>query len=200
MGMHDRRVILHSHIVGVAPEVQGRSVGFAIKQHQRAWTLDRGITEMQWTFDPLVRRNAYFNVNKLGAMPTAYYSTFYGVMHDGVNAGDESDRMLVSWDLGSPRTIEASDGRVAAAETGDLMDRGAAVFLAERDGGPVLTGDQAPVLLCATPDDIVKLRETDLETALAWRKALRVTLGTALSEGYEVTGFTRDGHYVLERL
>ena len=63
---------LHSHITGVAPQGQHRGVGFALKVHQRAWALARGITEVVWTFDPLVARNAWFNLAKLGARPTAY--------------------------------------------------------------------------------------------------------------------------------
>src|SRR4051794_4342172 len=56
---------LHSHITGVA--VQGRGVGLAMKLHQREWALGRGITTIRWTFDPLTRRNAYFNLAKLAA-------------------------------------------------------------------------------------------------------------------------------------
>ena len=58
---------LHSHIAGVAPGLTGRNVGFALKLHQRAWALLRGVSEIAWTFDPLVSRNAYFNLVKLGA-------------------------------------------------------------------------------------------------------------------------------------
>ena len=53
---------MHSHIAGVTPAMAGRHVGFALKLHQRAWCLDRGITRMEWTYDPLVARNAYFNL------------------------------------------------------------------------------------------------------------------------------------------
>ena len=60
---------LHSHIAGVAPSLNGRHVGFALKLHQRAWALLRGVSEIAWTFDPLVSRNAYFNLVKLGAQP-----------------------------------------------------------------------------------------------------------------------------------
>ena len=60
---------LHSHIAGVAPGLNGRHVGFALKLHQRAWAMLRGVSEIAWTFDPLVSRNAYFNVVKLAASP-----------------------------------------------------------------------------------------------------------------------------------
>ena len=90
---------LHSHIAGVLPQAQGRSVGFVLKMHQRAWALEQGITDIGWTFDPLVRRNAHFNLVKLGARAVAYLPDFYGEMKDAFNPGDISDRLFVEWDL-----------------------------------------------------------------------------------------------------
>ena len=58
---------LHSHIAGVLPSHQGRSIGYLLKLHQRAWALRRGIWSIAWTFDPLIRRNAHFNLIKLGS-------------------------------------------------------------------------------------------------------------------------------------
>ncbi|MBO0771088.1 MAG: hypothetical protein J2P35_06480, partial [Actinobacteria bacterium] len=90
---------LHSHIAGVAQAARGRHVGFALKLHQRAWALSRGIERITWTFDPLVARNAYFNLTKLGARATMYLPDFYGDMSDGINAGQGSDRLLADWQL-----------------------------------------------------------------------------------------------------
>ncbi|MFD8970409.1 GNAT family N-acetyltransferase [Streptomyces sp. NPDC059568] len=90
---------LYSHIAGVRPELIGRKIGLALKLHQRAWALDRGITAIEWTYDPLVARNAYFNIVKLGARPVAYLPNFYGPMKDQINGADDSDRVLVRWDL-----------------------------------------------------------------------------------------------------
>lgn len=90
---------LHSHITGVAPDAQGRGVGETLKLHQRTWCLDRGVGVVTWTFDPLVRRNGWFNLHRLGADIVSFHRDFYGEMTDGVNAGDASDRCLVRWDL-----------------------------------------------------------------------------------------------------
>src|SRR5215207_2218313 len=73
---------LHSHITGVRPFAQGGNVGFALKLHQRVWALRRGLTGINWTFDPLVRRNAYFNLTKLGATAELYRVNAYGQMAD----------------------------------------------------------------------------------------------------------------------
>jgi hypothetical protein len=86
---------LHSHIAGVVPAGLGRSVGFALKLHQRAWALRRSVAVIAWTYDPLICRNAYFNLAKLGARPAEYLPNFYGTIDDAINGGTETDRMLV---------------------------------------------------------------------------------------------------------
>ncbi|MFI6096270.1 GNAT family N-acetyltransferase [Lentzea sp. NPDC051213] len=108
---------LHSHVTAVAAGVRGRNVGYALKLDQRAWALQHGITEISWTFDPLVRRNAYFNLVKLGAEVAGYLPDCYGPMDDAINRGDESDRLLVRWRLDSaPVPQRGSTVRVAVPE------------------------------------------------------------------------------------
>ena len=114
-------VAMHSHVAGVSAAARGRNVGFALKLHQRAWALRRGVTAISWTFDPLIRRNAYFNVVKLGARPTEYLPNFYGQMEDGINDGDDTDRLLVRWQLDAPEV-----GAAAAGHPGRCRCRGLA--------------------------------------------------------------------------
>lgn len=94
--------VLHSHITGLLPEYRGRGGGRSLKLHQRAWALEHGVQRITWTFDPLVARNAHFNLEVLGAHVTDYLVDHYGRMDDGVNRGDESDRLMVSWELAEP--------------------------------------------------------------------------------------------------
>jgi predicted GNAT superfamily acetyltransferase len=94
---------LHSHITGLLPEHRGHGEGRAFKTHQRDWALAHGVEHITWTFDPLVARNAHFNLRVLGAEVTEYLVDNYGPMDDGVNLGDESDRLLADWDLVAPR-------------------------------------------------------------------------------------------------
>ncbi|MFM7981446.1 MAG: hypothetical protein ACKPKO_19230, partial [Candidatus Fonsibacter sp.] len=68
---------------------------------QKNWAKENGFKSVSWTFDPLVARNAEFNINKLGAKITNYFSNFYGAMEDELNAGDESDRLLARLDTES---------------------------------------------------------------------------------------------------
>src|SRR3984957_8390159 len=128
---------LHSHIAGVRPAGLGRSVGFALKVHQRAWCLRHGVRAIVWTYDPLIRRNAYFNLVKLGALPAEYLRNFYGAMDDAINAGTETDRLLVRWNLLSGLAADASAGRPAPGSFAAERSRGAAVVLfADAAGRP----------------------------------------------------------------
>ncbi|MFC6345542.1 GNAT family N-acetyltransferase, partial [Nocardioides hankookensis] len=112
---------LHSHIAGVAGDVLGRHVGFALKLHQRAWAMLRGVSEIAWTFDPLVSRNAYFNLVKLAARPAEYLPNFYGAMLDTLNGDDDSDRLLVRWSLRDPAVVAACSGSAAPSSVADEL-------------------------------------------------------------------------------
>ncbi|AZS38421.1 hypothetical protein CVS47_03078 [Microbacterium lemovicicum] len=106
---------MHSHITGVLPDHQSLGLGRVLKQHQREWALAREVGHITWTFDPLVARNAHFNLRVLGARATEYLVDHYGAMDDGVNRGDETDRVMVSWALAAPPVATPEAGRVVAA-------------------------------------------------------------------------------------
>jgi predicted GNAT superfamily acetyltransferase len=165
---HHGERALHSHITGVIASMRHAGIGRAIKLHQRRWAAERNLRWITWTFDPLVRRNAWFNIALLGADVDAYLPSFYGTMTDAINAGDESDRLLIVWDVQAPP-----------------LDR-------PRDGS-----DLADVLLVPTPSDIVALRRDDPAAVATWRADTRNALTTALGRGQRVLGFTRDGAYVI---
>ncbi len=115
---------LHSHVVGVDAARAGRGVGYAVKLHQRQWCLDRGVTRMTWTYDPLIARNAWFNASKLGALPVAYHPNHYGALRDPRNGEDPSDRLLVSWDLErSPGAWPLPAGDLAYVEVPSDIER-----------------------------------------------------------------------------
>lgn len=110
LGRYDDAEALHSHVTGILPGVQHTGVGRAIKLHQRKWAAERRIPWITWTFDPLVRRNAWFNIEVIGAHIAEYLQNFYGVMTDSINGTDESDRLLVAWPTdGSVRAPTAPD-------------------------------------------------------------------------------------------
>jgi predicted GNAT superfamily acetyltransferase len=190
---------LHSHITGVAPGGQHRGVGFALKVHQRAWALARGVPVIVWTFDPLVARNAWFNLAKLGALPTAYLEDFYGPMTDAINAGMASDRLLLTWTLDDPAVAAACAGRPRQPAPARAVD-GAEVAVAVAVGTglePVTHGTGAPAVTVAVPPDVEALGPGQRR---AWRAAVRRALGGRLAAGAAVTGFLRHpDRYLVER-
>ena len=139
-----------------------------MKMHQRRWAETHDIEWIVWTFDPLVRRNAWFNIEILGAEVHEYLPSFYGTMTDAINAGDESDRLLMAWPVVS----------------GD----------ARSDRDPV-AGERT---LVPTPDDVVTLRRTDPAAVGEWRRSTRSALQGALERGDRIVGFTEQGEYVIE--
>ena len=176
---------LHSHITGIAPEHQGHGIGYALKQHQRDWALARGRTAISWTFDPLIARNAYFNLHKLGAVVTEYLPDFYGPMNDAINAGDATDRLFVVWRLNDP-----------VAPVPD--ETGAAVLLDAHGNAPAPGVRRGSRVVVATPQDIERMRAEDPALAIRWRTAVRDAMIGTLGAGYRVAGITKDGRYVLE--
>jgi predicted GNAT superfamily acetyltransferase len=189
---------LHSHIAGVSRAATGRRIGFALKLHQRAWALAHGITEVVWTFDPLVSRNAYFNLTKLAAMPTEYLPNFYGPMTDSINGADDSDRLLVRWRLTDPQVALACAGGGVGAVAGDELAAGAVVALGRRaDGTPEPGRLDGSTSLVAVPPDIERLRATEPELAWRWRSAVRHTLTELVQRGGHIDGFDRAGWYVV---
>jgi len=191
---------LHSHIAGVSASARGRNVGFALKLHQRAWALAHGLSTIMWTFDPLVARNAHFNLNKLAARCTEYLPNFYGSMYDGINGTDESDRVFVRWQLGAPEVVAACMGRTNPMEAAAARASGADLALGISEfGHPVRGRIDSETCLVAVPTDIEALRDRDPAEATRWRHALRDVLGTLLTGGSTVVGFDRAGWYLTTR-
>lgn len=191
---------LHSHIAGVSPAATGRSVGFALKLHQRAWALSRGVSEIAWTFDPLIARNAYFNLVKLAAQPAEYLTNFYGPMIDAINGDQDSDRLLVRWRLRDSAVARASTGGRAGATAADEIAAGAllALDIAE-DGSPVPGRLDGATSLVAVPRDIEGIRAADPDMARRWRVAVRDALTGLEGGGGRIDRFDRAGWYIVRR-
>lgn len=111
VGLHDGRAHLHSHMTGVHPDYQNHGVGKRLKLAQRADAIARGIELVEWTFDPLKLRNAYFNIVRLGAIIRTYLPNVYGPTSSHLDRGMPTDRLLAEWWLTSPRVQEILAGK-----------------------------------------------------------------------------------------
>jgi len=109
--MREGLAYLHSHMVAVLEEYQNRGVGRMLKLAQRENALDRGINLIEWTFDPLQLKNAYFNIERLGAIVRRYIPNLYGRTSSPLHAGLPTDRLVAEWWVGSQRVEAVLAGR-----------------------------------------------------------------------------------------
>jgi predicted GNAT superfamily acetyltransferase len=180
---------VHSHMLATLPDRRSRGVGFALKLAQRAQALDRGISIVRWTFDPLVSRNAHFNLTKLGAVADRFLPNFYGEMTDALNRGERSDRLVVRWDLGAEATGAPPPG-VGFEVLGRRGEADAPAPTAVRP-------PQEAAALVRIPREYHELRDRDPVLAGAWREAVAEAFVSCFDAGLIARGFTDDSAYVL---
>jgi predicted GNAT superfamily acetyltransferase len=176
-GMH-----VHSHMLATLPRRRHGGVGYALKLAQRAQALDQGLRVVRWTFDPLVARNAYFNLHKLGAVVDRFERDFYGEMTDALNRGDRSDRFFVRWD------VEAPPGPRSLPFAGEatLLRRG-------DDGAPDRAdGADGDAAVIEIPQDHASMRTSDPGLASAWRDAVADIAQACLGRGLMGVAFDRE--------
>jgi predicted GNAT superfamily acetyltransferase len=169
------RPYLHSHMLGVLPRYHNAGIGRRLKLTQREEALARGITLMEWTFDPLELKNAFFNVERLGAIVRRYSENQYGVTASPLHGGLPTDRCVAEWYLDSDRVK-----RVLA-------------------GDPIPHAGSAERI--AYPADIARIRAEDQPCAREIQRANGAKFLDAFGRGFAATGFDRSdshGTYLLE--
>jgi predicted GNAT superfamily acetyltransferase len=170
----DGRPYLHSHMLGVLPAYRNAQIGRRLKLRQRDDALARGISLIEWTFDPLELKNAYLNIEKLGAIVRVYKENQYGATTSPLHGGLPTDRCIAEWWIDSPRV----------------------------QGILVGTGREArPTERISYPADIADLRVQDNTRAREIQQTNAGLFLDAFSRGLAVTGFTRTpsvGAYLLE--
>ena len=110
-GWRDRKPFLHSHMTAVLVGFRDRAVGRRLKLFQRKDALARGIARIEWTFDPLITKNAYFNFMRLGAIARRFLSNAYGITTSPLHGSIPTDRLVAEWHLHSPRVLRAIAGK-----------------------------------------------------------------------------------------
>ena len=116
-GWRNRRPFLHSHMTAVSAAHRDHGIGRRLKLFQCADALARGISLVEWTFDPLITKNAYFNFMRLGAIAQRYVPNAYGITTSPLHGSLPTDRLVAEWHLRSPRVrrILAGKGAIPAA-------------------------------------------------------------------------------------
>jgi len=107
----------YSHVMAVAKDYQNKGVGARLKWAQRERALRDGRKLIKWTWDPMLARNAHFNLNRLGATVENYLADFYGVDYGAdERLGLPSDRLSATWDIDSARVHALATGAEAPFE------------------------------------------------------------------------------------
>jgi predicted GNAT superfamily acetyltransferase len=110
-GMRGGHSYLHSHMLAVRQQYRNAGLGRRMKLFQREDALARGIELMEWTFDPLEIKNAYLNIEKLGAIARRYNVNQYGITSSPLQGGLPSDRLVAEWWMKSQRVTALLNGK-----------------------------------------------------------------------------------------
>src|SRR5450755_423294 len=167
-GMRNGHCYLHSHMLAVRQQYRNGGLGWRIKLYQRDDALARGFELMEWTFDPLEIKNAYLNIEKLGAIARRYNVNQYGITSSPLQGGLPTDRLIAEWWMKSKRV------------------------------GAVLAGTSLPEFKChariEVPAEIYewKARPSTRARALAVEEKNRQLFNRVFSEGLAVLGYERD--------
>jgi predicted GNAT superfamily acetyltransferase len=168
---------LHSHMTAVLAEYRDRGVGRRLKLFQRQDALKRGIGLVEWTFDPLELKNAYFNLVRLGAVARRFIPNCYGITESPLHAGLPTDRLVAEWWLDSERVKNIlADNPLPA---------------------------KGPLARISLPSNLREIKSTDRESAVRIQSAAREQFqkyfrGGCVAANLETRGATTD--YILEPL
>ncbi len=176
-GWRNRKPFLHSHMTAVMDGYRDRGIGRRLKLFQREDALARGIGLIEWTFDPLVTKNAYFNFMRLGAIARRYLPNAYGITTSPLHASLPTDRLVAEWHLRTRRVLGALAGKRASAP---ISKRAARIMI---------------------PGNLDKRRSRDLARALQIQARVREEFLKWLGKRYTATGLvpSQDGmEYILE--
>lgn len=164
-GLRQGTMYLHSHMMGVLPDYRNLGVGRRLKLAQREEALSRGIRLVEWTFDPLELKNAFFNIERLGAIVRRYVRNQYGTTTSPLHGGLPTDRCVAEWHLDSPRVAALLEGRPAG-------------------GGPVLGR-------ITIPSDIAEIRSQNPEKAKSIQAEASDKFEEFFQKNLAVIGFER---------
>jgi predicted GNAT superfamily acetyltransferase len=167
-GYRGGHAYLHSQMLAVRDAYRNSGLGRRLKLSQRDDAMDRGFELMEWTFDPLEIKNAYLNIEKLGAIARRYNINQYGITSSPLQGGLPTDRLVAEWWLKSARVVRLlEDGRRPAAEW---------------------------LKTIAVPAQVYKWKAAPetRERALQVQGAIRNQFTEAFSRGLAVLGYERD--------
>lgn len=169
----------YSLLLGVLPRHENQGLGRMLKIAQRKAALRAGIEYIEWTFDPMRSKNAYFNIVRLGAVVRRYCPDYYGPILGKLQRELPSDRLIAEWPLKSDRVRKA---------------------LAGKKPRPAGKSASAEVAIPLDLDDVVSRKPSQ---AREWQAFVRASLQECFARKLAITGFERteaEGRYLLDRI
>jgi predicted GNAT superfamily acetyltransferase len=176
-GWRARKPFLHSHMTAVLDGNRDRGIGRRLKLFQRRDALARGISLVEWTFDPLIPKNAYFNFMRLGAIARRYLPNAYGITTSPLHGSLPTDRLVAEWHLRSDRVRRVLAGKQANAPKSTRTTR------------------------ITIPSHVEELRSSDPSQARELQSEVRAQFLKWFGKGYAATAVapSNDGmDYILE--
>ncbi len=162
----------YSHMTAVDASLQSLGIGAKLKWAQRTRALADGVNYIKWTYQPVLARNAFFNIERLGVTINTYMPNFYGTDAEAsaeqktAQEGIDSDRLFADWHLDSPKTIALSKGE-KFEETGEIIKT------------------------VEIPPNWNELVVKDTKKAIVEQKRIKHEFQNAFAEGLIVRGFER---------
>jgi predicted GNAT superfamily acetyltransferase len=205
-GVRGGEVVHWSDMLAVRRGLRDTGLGTELKAFQRRLMLERGVTKMHWTFDPLQSRNAYMNFAKLGIVVREYELDMYGETDSPLHRGIGTDRFIALWLMDSERTVRRMAGteQGPTAEVlpacGAALEEESAASATYPRPGRVALGLREPSVRVAIPVDISAIMAHSMDLARDWRYATRSALTHYMGRGYEVRELVRGprtSHYIL---
>lgn len=193
---------LYSHMMGTHPDYRRQAIAEKLKWAQRDWALEHGYRRVRWTFDPLETINAYFNFTKLGAVFAEYKENYYGAMHDALNRGLTSDRLVLEWRLDDAAVAARAEGSKTAntcspephvepihcLNTWQCDEHG---FPAEMQAD-LTRSDEWGSLYIGVPAQYREIKQQQIELAFAWRQHFRELYQYYQAAGWQIRSFIRN--------
>lgn len=182
-GIHDGELAHWSHMLGVRESARDMGVGRMLKEHQRAVLAERNVARIFWTFDPLMAKNAYFNLNLLGAGLVEYAPNMYGSTASPLHLGLPTDRLVVCLTTAGKPTAQ-----LALPPDEDLPVMTAFARPGDR---PLGIDDDARIVLIEMPANILDVLASTPTLAATWRMSVRENFQWALQNHYSLRGVHR---------
>ncbi len=198
--LKDRLLVMSKRMV-VLPDYRSHNIGTQLKLMQRDFAIANGIQLVTWTFDPLLARNAYLNIYKLGATGQRYEADYFGASQYAMISGD---RLVINWWVNHQNTIAHIQGEVPKYTLQQYLDNSAAIINAAvmDDKCCLAPAEQHqisdnPILLLEIPAEFAQLQQQDISLAKRWREHIRQIFPAVMAAGYVVTNFIREGERTL---